>query len=45
MEPRLKELGDIKPIVCLGYDQAYWMLSTAPANVVVTANAYLTHGG
>jgi cobaltochelatase CobN len=45
MEPRLKELGKIKPIVCLGYDQAYWMLSTAPANVVVTANAYLTHGG
>jgi len=45
IEPRLKELGKNKPIVCLGYDQAYWMLSTAPAKVVVTANAYLTHGG
>jgi len=45
IEPRLKEIGKNKPIVCLGYDQAYWMLSTAPAKVVVTANAYLTHGG
>ena len=45
MEPSLRELGRIKPIVCLGYDQAYWMLSTAPADVVITANAYLTHGG
>lgn len=45
IEPRLKEIGKNKPIVCLGYDHAYWMLSTAPAKVVVAANAYLTHGG
>ena len=45
MEPVLKEISREKPLVCLGYDQAYWMLSTAPARVVVTANAYLTFGG
>jgi len=38
-------MGKRKPIVCLGYDPAYWMLSTAPVRVVVTANAYLTQGG
>lgn len=45
MEPRLREIAKSKPLICLGYDQAYWMLSTAPARVVVTANAYLTFGG
>ena len=45
MEPSLKEIAKEKPLVCLGYDQAYWMLSTAPARVVVTANTYLTFGG
>ncbi len=45
MEPKLREIAGRRPLICLGYDQAYWMLSTAPANVVVTANAYLTYGG
>jgi len=45
MEPRLKEIAKSRPLVSLGYDQAYWMLSTAPARVVVTANAYMTMGG
>jgi len=45
MEPRLKEIAKSRPLVSLGYDQAYWMLSTAPASVVVTANAYMTMGG
>ena len=44
-EPKLKELGKVVPIVCLGYDPSYWLLSTAPANVVATANTYLTYGG
>jgi cobaltochelatase CobN len=45
IEPRLKEIGRRTPIVCLGYDPSYWLLSTASAEVVVTANAYLTYGG
>ncbi|MDD2835758.1 MAG: cobaltochelatase subunit CobN [Methanothrix sp.] len=44
-EPKLKELRKRVPVVCLGYDSSYWMLSSAPMNVVVTANTYLTYGG
>ena len=43
--PKMKEIGENTAIVCLGYDPSYWLLSTAPAEVVVTANAYLTYGG
>src|SRR5690606_20120840 len=43
--PKMKEIGESTAIVCLGYDPSYWLLSTAPAEVVVTANAYLTYGG
>jgi len=45
IEPKMKEIGESTPIVCLGYDPSYWLLSTAPAEVVITANAYLTYGG
>lgn len=45
IDPQLKDMGERIPIVCLGYDPSYWLLSTAPAQVVVTANAYLTYGG
>lgn len=45
IEPKMKLIGERIPIVCLGYDPSYWLLSTAPAEVVVTANAYLTYGG
>ncbi len=45
VEPKLKEMGMSVPIVCLGYDPSYWLLSTAPSKVVATASAYLTYGG
>ena len=45
MEPRLKEIGKQVPIVCLGHDPSYWLLSTVPARIVATANTYLTYGG
>ncbi len=45
IEPKMSEIGKRKPIVCLGDDQSYWLSSSAPAKVVVTANAYLTYGG
>ncbi|NPV61598.1 MAG: cobaltochelatase subunit CobN [Methanotrichaceae archaeon] len=43
--PKLEEIGKHTPILCLGYDPSYWLLSTAPAEVVIKANAYLTYGG
>ncbi|NPU87392.1 cobaltochelatase subunit CobN [Methanothrix sp.] len=45
LEPKMNEIGKRTPIVCLGYDSSYWMLSTAPPDVVITANTYLTYGG
>ncbi|MDM7935536.1 MAG: cobaltochelatase subunit CobN, partial [Methanothrix sp.] len=45
LEPKIREIGESIPIVCLGYDSSGWLLSTAPPDVVVTANAYLTYGG
>jgi len=45
IEPELEKIGKSTPIVCLGYDPSYWLLSTASTEIVVTANAYLTHGG
>lgn len=45
IEPKMSEIKKRTPTVCLGYDQSYWLNSSAPARVVVTANAYLTYGG
>ena len=45
IESRMSDIEKSPPIVCLGYDQSYWLSSTAPTEVVVTANAYLTYGG
>ena len=45
LEPKIKEIGVAIPVLCLGYDPSYWLLSTASAGVVATANAYLTYGG
>ncbi|MDQ1312174.1 MAG: cobaltochelatase CobN, partial [Euryarchaeota archaeon] len=45
IESKMSEIGKLTPTVCLGYDQSYWLNSSAPAKIVVTANAYLTYGG
>jgi cobaltochelatase CobN len=45
IEPRLKEMEKRIPIVCIGHDPSYWLLSTVPAKVVATANTYFTYGG
>jgi cobaltochelatase CobN len=45
LEQKIRELSERIPVVCIGYDQSNWLMSTAPAGVVATANAYLTHGG
>jgi cobaltochelatase CobN len=45
MEPRLMEIREHVPVVCIGHDPSYWLLSTAPTGTVATANTYLTYGG
>ncbi|AFD00444.1 magnesium chelatase, H subunit/cobaltochelatase, CobN subunit [Methanocella conradii HZ254] len=45
IEGTLKDIGSKVPIVCLGYDTSYWLLSTVRPAIVATANAYLTING
>jgi cobaltochelatase CobN len=45
IEPKLNEIGKKVPIVCLGYDPSYWLLSTVKPTIVATANSYLTING
>ncbi|MFH1860969.1 MAG: cobaltochelatase subunit CobN, partial [bacterium] len=45
IEKRLQELGQKIPIVCIGYDPSYWMLSTVKLEVIAKAYSYLVING
>ena len=45
VEGRLRELGKKVPIVCLGHDPSYWMLSTVKPEIVAKAYSYLVING
>ncbi len=45
MEKRLRDIGKNVPIVCVGYDPSYWMLSTVRPEIVATVNSYITING
>jgi cobaltochelatase CobN len=45
LEKKVRALGSRIPVVCLGHDPSYWMLSTARADIVATAQSYLTLNG
>jgi len=45
IEPRLREIGQDTPIVCLSYDPSLWGLSTARPELVQDAHRYVTYGG
>jgi len=45
IEERLKKIGRTRPIVCLGHDPSYWMLSTVSSKIVADCYQYLTIGG
>jgi cobaltochelatase CobN len=45
IEKRLKELGKGVPVVCLGYDPSFWILSTVKPEIVATAQSYITING
>ncbi|MEW6607508.1 MAG: cobaltochelatase subunit CobN [bacterium] len=45
IEGRLKELGKRVPIVCLGHDPSYWMLSTVKPEIVAQVYSYLVING
>lgn len=45
LEEKLKAIGAHTPIVCMGHDPSYWMLSTVKVEIVATAQSYLTING
>jgi len=45
IEGRLRELGQKVPIVCVGHDPSYWMLSTVKPEVVANVYSYLVING
>ncbi|MDO9556878.1 MAG: cobaltochelatase subunit CobN [Coriobacteriia bacterium] len=45
IEAKVREVGKKKPIVSLGSDPSFWLLSTVESSVVETCSVYLTHGG
>ncbi|MEW6619132.1 MAG: cobaltochelatase subunit CobN [bacterium] len=45
IEGRIKELGKRLPIVCVGHDPSYWMLSTIKPEIVARVYSYLVING
>lgn len=45
IEGRLKEIGKKVPIICVGHDPSYWVLSTVNMEIVATCHNYITIGG
>ena len=45
IEPVLKELGKKMPIICIGHDPSYWMLSSVNPEILITVNSYLLING
>ncbi len=45
IEKRLKEIGKKTPIICLGHDPSYWLLSTVKPSILVEAQEYVTIDG
>jgi cobaltochelatase CobN len=45
LEKKVAALGSRKPIICLGHDPSYWLLSNVRADIVATAQSYLTQNG
>ncbi len=45
IEGRLRDMGKKVPIVCVGYDPSYWMLSTVKPEVVAKTYSYLVING
>lgn len=45
IEPVLKELGKKVPIICIGHDPSYWMISTVNPEILITVNSYLLING
>jgi len=45
IEEKLKKIGEKIPIVCVGHDPSYWMLSTVSPKIVADCYRYITMGG
>ena len=45
IEQRLKESEHKVPIICVGHDPSYWMLSTVKPEIVAMVNSYITING
>ncbi len=45
IEKRIKEIGKKTPIICLGHDPSYWLLSTVKPSILVEAQEYVTIDG
>jgi len=45
VEKRLEDIGKKVPIVCIGHDPSYWMLSTVRPEIVLSVNSYITING
>lgn len=45
LEPGIRELGKEKPVICVGHDPAFWMLSSVPAHITASINAYMSING
>ncbi len=45
LAPKIEKIGGKKPLVCLGYDPSYWMLSNVAPEFLETAYKYIVYGG
>ncbi|MDP2797509.1 MAG: cobaltochelatase subunit CobN [Methanoregula sp.] len=45
LEPEVRKLREIKPVICIGHDTTLWGLSSVPGKVAATSYTYLTNNG
>ncbi|MBU1800630.1 MAG: cobaltochelatase subunit CobN [Bacteroidetes bacterium] len=45
IEAKLQEIGKKIPVICIGYDPSYWMLSTVKPEVAAKTYSYIIIGG
>ncbi len=45
IEDEIRRIGQTIPIVCVGYDPSYWLLSTVDPAIVATTYAYISYNG
>jgi cobaltochelatase CobN len=45
IEKKMKEIRERIPVVCLGYDPSFWILSTVKPEIVAASQSYITING